>query len=56
MGTYNGVEEGGLADVGEADDAGLEAHANPRARGVEASPLMREEERRGGNGARGGKP
>ena len=28
---YNSVEESGLADVGEADDAGLEAHAHPRA-------------------------
>lgn len=52
----NGVEEGGLADVGQADDAGAEAHANlrvaarrepPRAAGASA-PLPVEEERGGG--------
>ena len=30
-GAYNSVEAGGFADIGESDDAGLEAHAQPRA-------------------------
>lgn len=44
--THNSVEEGWLADVGEANDAGFEAHAEPWARGVEPAPLPMEEERR----------
>lgn len=53
--TYNGVEEGGLADVGQADDAGAEAHANlrvaarrvpPRAAAADTpAPLPAQEER-----------
>lgn len=58
----NGVEEGGLADVGQADDAGAEAHANPRvASGREppcaaaSAPLPAKEERRGSARGRQGR-
>jgi hypothetical protein len=36
--THNGVEEGGLSNVGQADDASAEAHANPRAAGGRKPP------------------
>lgn len=53
----NGVEEGGLADVGQADDAGAEAHANlgvaarreaPRRGAADASAALPAKEERGG--------
>lgn len=48
-GAYDGVEESGLANVGEADDPGLEAHAEARGGGgEEAAPLPLKEERGGG--------
>lgn len=45
--TYDGVEERGLADVGEADDAGLQAHAQPGGAGeAPAEPDGRRRRRR----------
>jgi hypothetical protein len=52
--THNGVEEDGLSNVGQADDASAEAHANLRAAGgreppcsADLAPAPTHEERRG---------
>lgn len=48
--TYDGVEEGGLADIREADNAGFQAHADSGGRGE--SPVQSEhwQQVKAGNG------